>query len=53
MKTLILTAIAGAFNLAALAQPASACPRGYHTAWIKGYPICTLNTPNLPLKAKR
>ncbi len=53
MQKLVIAIVAGAFSLAAFIPSASACPRGYHTAWIKGYPICTINTPNLPLKMKR
>lgn len=53
MRTLIIATIAAASSFTALVQPASACARGYHTVWIKGYPICAIKTPNLPLKAKQ
>ncbi len=52
MSKFVIAAIAGACSLAALVQPAVACPAGYHTVWKSGHPICVINLPNLPLKAK-
>lgn len=51
MKTPIIAAVFGAFAMAALAQPASACPNGYEPAWIQGNMVCKIKTPKLDLKA--
>ncbi len=50
MKKLVAAAVA-ATGILAFAGTASACPAGYHTKWIQGHPICTINTPKLKLKA--
>ena len=51
MKSPIIATVFGAFAMAALAQPASACPNGYEPAWIQGNMVCKIKTPKLGLKA--
>ena len=51
MKSPIIATVFGAFAMAALAQPASACPNGYEPAWIQGNKVCKIKTPKLDLKA--
>lgn len=52
MKTRLIAVVIAAGGLAALAQPASACPAGYEPVWIQGHMVCKLKTPKLPLKVK-
>lgn len=52
MKASVMAAIAAAFGMTALAQPASACPNGYESVWIQGNKVCKIKTPKLDLKAK-
>ena len=51
MKTPIIATVFAAFAMAALTQPASACPAGYEAAWIQGNMVCKIKTPKLGLKA--
>jgi hypothetical protein len=50
MKSGLIAAIVALGGLAALAQPAAACPAGYEAVWIDGNKVCKFKTPKLPLK---
>ena len=49
----VIAAVVALGGLAALAQPAFACPNGYEPVWIQGHMVCKIKTPKLPLKAKQ
>jgi hypothetical protein len=46
-----IAAVVALGGIAALAQPAFACPNGYEAVWIQGNKVCKIKTPKLPLKA--
>jgi hypothetical protein len=51
MKSRIIAAFFAAAGMAAIAQPAAACPNGYEQVKIQGHYICKIKTPKLGLKA--
>jgi hypothetical protein len=51
MKSRIIASIFAAVGMAAIAQPAAACPNGYEQVKIQGHYICKIKTPKLDLKA--
>lgn len=53
MRTPIIATVFAAIGIAALTQPASACPAGYEAAWIQGNMVCKIKTPKLGLKANQ
>ena len=53
MKSRIITALIAAAGMAAVTQPAAACPNGYESVWIENHRICKIKTPKLGLKAKQ
>jgi hypothetical protein len=48
-----IAAVVALGGIAALAQPAFACPNGYEAVWIQGNKVCKIKTPKLPLKANQ